>query len=905
MRELEKKKEKEVLTNYKIMRRILGVLLISLVVLSCQKYEQDMLSCLANTELFGKIESMDATRTSMDENNNVLWSEEDQIIAFMKTTLGVKYQIKEQYVGTTTGGFSKINESSGDDLESGQEIDHNVVLYPHSTDVWCMKNDNSSPTKSYKLNVVLPQTQYYSANSFANGAFQMVAVSSSNQLTFRNICGGVKLQFKGVDKIKSIKLEGIGGELISGKSTVVGYVNGEAPSITMHSTKATKTVELDCGEGVQLNESSPTTFILAVPPVTFASGMKITVTDTDGMSRTLTNTASNTIKRSSLLTFPVITYKQDGVFELQEGAMTSYEISAEGATIEIPVVTNQEYKVVVSEDAKWISVVETKALRKEVVVLGVAENKSNSERLSEVILSTLDGVELQKVSISQEARSFQPDNEIWYTSTDGEIVVPYSKKVFGANLISNIYENGQGVITFDGAVTSIGKSAFMHCSGLKSIILPRGVSYISNNAFDNCKSLEYIEIPESVTSIGQYAFSGCKLQSISLPVGLKSIGQCVFQGCRSLTDIVLPDKITQIPNSMFSNCAALSKIVLPDDITSIGDYAFSGCNLASINIPEKVTTIGIGAFKGCKLINLTLPASVTSIGYSAFEGSSGKLLINCDIPGGQSSDTRPFYNTNFTEIVIGDMVKSIGRLAFLGSKSVTSLTIGKNVVSIGYDAFLGCNITRLNIPDSVTSIGEYAFSGCNLLEELTIGSGLATIPAYAFYGCGIKNLSIPDNVTTIGECAFYNCKNMTSVTIPNGVTTIGRVAFEGCSNLTTVFIPSSLTTIEERVFCGCSNLSSVTIPNSVTSIVSSAFQGCTSLTSVTIPESVENIGCYAFGGCSSLIRVDIKAISPPELNCNPVQDTNDDLKIYVPAGSLEEYKSASIWKYLNILSDSQ
>jgi hypothetical protein len=52
------------------------------------------------------------------------------------------------------------------------------------------------------------------------------------------------------------------------------------------------------------------------------------------------------------------------------------------------------------------------------------------------------------------------DNEIWYTSTDGNIITPYKKDVFGANIVSNTYENGKGIITFDGEVTSIGDSAF-------------------------------------------------------------------------------------------------------------------------------------------------------------------------------------------------------------------------------------------------------------------------------------------------------------------------------------------------------------------------------------------------------------------------------------------------------------
>ena len=253
------------------------------------------------------------TKTFMDGNNNVLWSADDQLIAFMRTTLGLRYKIKDQYVGTTTGGFSRIPDPDlGDDLVSGQELDHNVVLYPYSSSTMCEKNDSHTPAESYNVNVILPQVQYYAENSFANGAFPMIAVSANNELTFRNICGGLKLQFKGTGVIQSIQLEGLGEEAISGKATVVGYVDGSDPTISMGST-ATKTITLDCGEGVHLNEDTPTTFIIAVPPVEFASGMKITVTDVDGGSKTFTNGSPNTIKRSLLLIFPVITFNREVV----------------------------------------------------------------------------------------------------------------------------------------------------------------------------------------------------------------------------------------------------------------------------------------------------------------------------------------------------------------------------------------------------------------------------------------------------------------------------------------------------------------------------------------------------------------------------------------------------------------
>lgn len=423
------------------MKKVLFLLQIALCLVACQEDELLPTCHQDASALYASMESIDATRTSMDEYNNVLWSEGDQLIAFMKTTLGIKYQIKEQYVGTTTGGFSKVQESdNGDDLESGQEIDHNVVIYPHSDQVWCMKYDNSNPTKAYKLNVVLPETQTYAEKSFGNGTFPMVAVSSTNQLTFKNICGGLKLQFKGIDKIKSIKLEGIGGEKISGKSSVVAYTDGTAPTITMAST-ASASVTLDCGEGVQLNESTPTTFIIAVPPVNFASGMKITVTDTDGMSKTLTNTSANTIKRSSLLNFPVITYKQEGILEFPEGAVTSYEVAAEGGSIEIALITNQEYEVIIPEESdEWISLAETKALRKEILTLSVAENTSSKVRSAEILITSSTSATLQAITICQEAgEKLIPTNPDEFALIDLGLSVKWANYNMGA---TTVYELG-------------------------------------------------------------------------------------------------------------------------------------------------------------------------------------------------------------------------------------------------------------------------------------------------------------------------------------------------------------------------------------------------------------------------------------------------------------------------------
>ena len=50
----------------------------------------------------------------MDANNNIRWSENDQVAAFMRSSVGVKYQVAEESVGKTSALFiKKANGSIG------------------------------------------------------------------------------------------------------------------------------------------------------------------------------------------------------------------------------------------------------------------------------------------------------------------------------------------------------------------------------------------------------------------------------------------------------------------------------------------------------------------------------------------------------------------------------------------------------------------------------------------------------------------------------------------------------------------------------------------------------------------------------------------------------------------------
>ena len=83
----------------------------------------------------------------------------------------------------------------------------------------------------------------------------------------------------------------------------------------------------------------------------------------------------------------------------------------------------------------------------------------------------------------------------------------------------------------------------------------------------------------------------------------------------------------------------------------------------------------------------------------------------------------------------------------------------------------------------------------------------------------------------------------------------------------------------------------VIINNGVTSIGVDAFKLCTGLTSVTIGNSVTSIGYGAFYNCFGLTSVKCVGETPANLGNSVFYNTHANLKIYVPAGSVDTYKA--------------
>ena len=276
-----------------------------------------------------------------------------------------------------------------------------------------------------------------------------------------------------------------------------------------------------------------------------------------------------------------------------------------------------------------------------------------------------------------------PLGEIWYTTTDGNISGDASSL---PGMVSNTYENGKGVIKFEGDSIAIGGGAFS--SNLKTIKIPQNVASFKYNSFSGADNL--IEVYWNAAAATAQKFNYYYLFSGS------PIERCYF-GPETRT---IPQNIFNSTESYAKTDETLKTVVFMDGVTSIGGGTFNSCRrLTSIEIPNSVTSIGYQAFSGCSgLTSVTIGNSVTSIGYEAF--------YNCS-----SLEYVTIYSNNI-EILPMSMFK--------GCSSLSNFTIPDGVLYLGLYLFENCtNLTSVEIPASVI---EFNSSGRFTKSSLTFAN---------------------------------------------------------------------------------------------------------------------------------------------------------------------------------------
>ena len=356
----------------------------------------------------------------------------------------------------------------------------------------------------------------------------------------------------------------------------------------------------------------------------------------------------------------------------------------------------------------------------------------------------ISGVTNLMAGATQVVRAYAGSTEVWshvsqgfiyYKSTNNSVVTPNDNSGFGANIVSNTYNGGQGVITFDGAVTTIPLFAFS------------GKTTLSDITF-----------PDTLETIGQQSFSGCTaLTSVTIPDNVTTLATSSFRDCSSLASVYIGSGITNITGFTFRDCRALSSVTIAGNITQIGNAAFYTCtNLASINLPASLTTIGTNAFGNCSgLTTITIDTGITQIGDTAF--SNCKNLVEIKYNGTKTGWTNVTKGTNWNS-----NVPSYGVYCSDGydpwvtnsSKKIYYTTTSKSTITPR-------NIAAFNdtYSNSITS------NSYNIRGTLEFYYDATTIPVNAFSGMtSLQSICIDNEGAKIRDYAFKDCTNLVAIT---------------------------------------------------------------------------------------------------------------------------------------------
>lgn len=269
--------------------------------------------------------------------------------------------------------------------------------------------------------------------------------------------------------------------------------------------------------------------------------------------------------------------------------------------------------------------------------------------------------------------------------------------------------------------------------------------------------LEKIELNSNITSIDAKAFLGCTyLKEITIPRKTIRIYRNAFKDCINLEKVEFCDssKVT-IDTDAFVNCHALKTIRLPKDCREVKYSSFVNCSqLSEVHVCSK-TKVETDAFVNCsrdlKVIIYEVEKDSTDLGLDLFDADNNRVIVDENV-----------INKEAKIIELPIETCRIGNGVFKGYKKTEAVILNEKLAEMGKECFMNCkSLKRIHIPGSVKVIGNRAFEGCVELEEVIIDKGCVRIGSKAFSKCpNLMNVYIPNTVEDLGRDMFNDSKNV-------------------------------------------------------------------------------------------------------------------------------------------------
>ena len=247
--------------------------------------------------------------------------------------------------------------------------------------------------------------------------------------------------------------------------------------------------------------------------------------------------------------------------------------------------------------------------------------------------------------------------------------------------------------------------------------------------------------------------------------------------------------------------------------------------------------------------------------YWELSEDGGTLTVSGNGAMADFEEAPQWLSYNFSKLVVGDGIISIGAEAFLGATALEAVELASTVESIGQRAFYGCrNLNEINF-SNISSVGSMAFYGCLALKEIRISDAVTVIEDYALgYYC---NEELDDEFAKIDGVTIFAKENTTAQKYADE----NEISFINLSDYTEFFeyilSEESDITGEAQAFLtaykGCPYSTDIIIPEEidgykVTFLGENLFSG-SDVTSVYIPATVKNIFHSAFSNAGDLEEI--------------------------------------------------
>ena len=258
-----------------------GLLAGLVLIASCaQETEQPLKEPVVNGVLtFSAVNADDMpTRTVRQNNGAVWWSPEESIHIFCGS-LSSKF-VSENTTASATATFTGSLEG---------------MVYDGQTQFWALyPYSDEDSFDGQALSFTLPQQQNAVAGTFDRDLFPAIARSSSLELNFRNVCGGIKFRL-GKAGVTKVTFKGNQSEPLAGKVQVILDDSG-IPSVQTF-LQAEPELSLAAADGGALKTGE--WYHLVAFPASLPEGYTITLSYADGHEEVVKSDKSVVIRRST------------------------------------------------------------------------------------------------------------------------------------------------------------------------------------------------------------------------------------------------------------------------------------------------------------------------------------------------------------------------------------------------------------------------------------------------------------------------------------------------------------------------------------------------------------------------------------------------------------------------------